>query len=208
MCVTWTDIAELIRKKELRENNRVAQPKQLRATASLEYHPYEPGDLFYLKTIPKRFFTAEKGERQKITAKLQHRYTGPHRVTGVRNPVTFTAMVNGKSKTVHASKMKRESKNLFEIFREIDYGEEEIIQQEEDLEEELTELAKLIKENNLAQERLEETDQLEDDEGYQALQSFEDLRQGWDNEYDPDDDREEIIRSMAERGQELLFGGT
>ena len=67
---TWTDIAECIRKKELREHNRTAQPQPLRASAALEYHPYEEGELFYLKTIPKRFFTTEEGERQKITAKL------------------------------------------------------------------------------------------------------------------------------------------
>ena len=124
---TWTDIAETIRKKELKEKNRAAQPRPLRATSALEYHPFEPDDLFYLKTIPKRFFTTEEGEKQKITAKLQHRYTGPHRVIGVKNPVTFIALVNGKIKTVHASKMKRESKLQYEILREMTMRENEII---------------------------------------------------------------------------------
>ena len=203
---TWTDIAEVIRKKELRENNRVAQPHPLRASAALEYHPFEEGDLFYLKTIPKRFFTTEEGERQKITAKLQHRYTGPHRVVGAKNPVTFIAMVNGKVKTVHASKMKRESKLQYEIFREIDYGEDKVIQQEDDLNEEATQLMKLVEAQNRAQERLEENEDIEYDEDHQILHSFNDLDQGWDNEGDPNDDGTDIAMSMAERGHTLLFG--
>ena len=128
--------------------------------------------MFYLESIPKRFFTTEEGEQEKITAKLQHRYTGPHRVIGIRNPVTFTALVNGKVKTVHASKMKRKAKHQYEIFREIDHGDDEIIQQEDDLEEEINQLARLVEENNRAQERLEENDDLENDEGHQVLHSF------------------------------------
>ena len=204
---TWAEISELIRKKELKEVNRTAYPQPLRTSVALEYHPYEPEDTFYLKSIPKRFFTTEEGERQKITAKLQYRYTGPHRVIGAKNPVTFTAMVNGKFKTVHASKMKRESKVLYEEFREVDYGEEQIIQGEDDLQEELTQLARLVERNNREQERLEANEDIEYDENHQVLHSFEDLAQDWDDEQDPGNTGPNITRSMAEVGQELLFGG-
>ena len=171
---TWKEISELIRKKELREVNKTAQPQPLRAITALEYHPFEPEDTFYLKTIPKRFFTTEEGERQKITAKLQYRYTGPHRVISVKNPVTFVAMVNGKTKTVHASKMKRESKVCYERFREIDYGPDPVIQLENDLDEEIDEITKLINYNNSEQDRLEANDDIEYDENHQTLHSFED----------------------------------
>ena len=62
---TWSEISELIRKKELRETNRTAQPQPLRTTSALEYHPYEPNDMFYLKSIPKRFFTQKKGRSRR-----------------------------------------------------------------------------------------------------------------------------------------------
>ena len=114
--------------------------------------------------------------------------------------------MNGKVKTVHASKMKRESKLQYEIFREIDYGEEDIIQQEDDLEEEICQLERLVEANNRAQQRLEDNEEIEYDEGHQILHSFNDLGQGWDNEGDPEDDGSDIAKSMAERGHSLLFG--
>ena len=203
---TWEDIAELIRKKELRKVNRTAYPQPLKDSAALEYHPYEPDDLFYLRTIPKRFFTTEEGEKQKITAKLQYRYTGPHRVVSVRNPVTFVAMVNGKLKTVHASKMKKESKVLYESFREIDYGEDNIVQVEDDFNEEINELTRMVEHNNKEQERLEAGGDIEYDEDHQVLHSFEDLAQDWDDEYDPERGTD-IVQSLATTGHRLLFGG-
>jgi len=203
---TWTEISELMKKKELREQNRTARPQPLRASTALEYHPYEPEDVFYLRSIPKRFFTTEEGEKQKITAKLQYRYTGPHRVISVKNPVTFVAIVNGKLKTVHASKMKRESKVHYEMFREIDYGEDLIEQNEADLNEEVTELQRLVEHNNKEQQRLEEGEDIEFDDGHQIMHDFSDLAQDWDDEYDPGHQGPDIIRSMRENGQELLFG--
>jgi hypothetical protein len=116
-------------------------------------------------------------------------------------------MVNGKIKTVHASKMKRESKVQYEVFREIDYGEDPVIQLEEDIEEEVNQLARLVEQNNRDQERLEANEDIEYDENHQILHSFEDLEQDWDDSYDPDHSGPDIVKSMAERGQELLFGG-
>ena len=172
----------------------------------MEYYPYEPDDLFYLRTIPKRFFTTEEGEKQKITAKLQYRYTGPHRVVSARNPVTFVAMVNGKLKTVHASKMKKESKVLYESFREIDYGEDNIVQVEDDFNEEINELTRMVEHNNKEQERLEAGGDIEYDEDHQVLHSFEDLAQDWEDEYDPERGTD-IVQSLATTGHRLLFGG-
>ena len=73
------------------------------------FKPYAVDDLFYLKSIPKRYFTEKGRVKQKITAKLQMRYTGPHRVLEVKNPVLYVALVDGRRKMVHALKMKRDA---------------------------------------------------------------------------------------------------
>ena len=73
------------------------------------FKEYAPGDLFYHKMTPKRFFSEGiDGEKARITAKLQYRYAGPFAVTEVLNPVTYRANINGRIKTVHANKMKRD----------------------------------------------------------------------------------------------------
>ena len=102
--------------------------------------------------------------------------------------------------------MNRESKLQYEIVREIDFGEDEVIQQEDDLNEEATQLMKLVEAQERDQKRLEENGDIEYDEDHQILHSFNDLDQGWDNEGDPNDDGTDIAMSMAERGHTLLFG--
>jgi hypothetical protein len=103
--------------------------------------------------------------------------------------------------------MKKESKVQYEQFREIDYGKEVIVQNVDDLQEEVEEVSRLMEYNNKEQERLEAGGDIEYDEEHQVLHSFDDLEQDWDNEYDQEEGRQEMIMSMAERGQELLFGG-
>ena len=75
----------------------------------LPYHGFDIGDLVYIKQIPKMFNVAEDNEKFQLTAKLQHRYHGPHPVVAIVNPVSFEVNVNGKIKRVHANKMKRAS---------------------------------------------------------------------------------------------------
>ena len=99
----WQEISATMSRKE-RKLDAVPPPANSRA-----YVEYEPNETFYLKSIPKRFFTSDDGDKIKITAKLQARYTGPHRVIVQKNPITFIAEVNGKLKTVHANKMKRDT---------------------------------------------------------------------------------------------------
>ena len=75
----------------------------------LLFKEFAPGDLFYHKMTPKRYFSeGSDGEKARITAKLQYRYAGPFAVTEVLNPVTYRANINGRIKTVHANKMKRD----------------------------------------------------------------------------------------------------
>jgi hypothetical protein len=45
-----------------------------------------------------------------MSSKLQYRYTGPHTVTEVYNPVTYKASIDGFSRIVHANRMKRDNR--------------------------------------------------------------------------------------------------
>jgi RNase H-like domain found in reverse transcriptase/Integrase zinc binding domain/Reverse transcriptase (RNA-dependent DNA polymerase) len=101
------------------------------------FRPYLVDDLFYLKSIPKRYHTEKGRIKQKITAKLQMRYTGPHRVLEVKNPVLYVALVDGRRKMVHALKMKRDASTAerfvgFEDDMWDDDNEQEIVMEKED----------------------------------------------------------------------------
>ena len=74
----------------------------------LPYHPFKPGDEFYLRTIPLRFHRDDSDHvKYKLTLKLQSRYTGPHHVIRVVNPVIFLCNVDGRYCRIHISRMKR-----------------------------------------------------------------------------------------------------
>jgi hypothetical protein len=45
-----------------------------------------------------------------MSNKLQYRYTGPHTVTEVFNPVTYKVSIDGFSRIVHANRMKRDNR--------------------------------------------------------------------------------------------------
>ena len=45
-----------------------------------------------------------------MSSKLQYRYTGPHTITAVINPVTYKSSMDGFNRTVHANRMKRDSR--------------------------------------------------------------------------------------------------
>jgi len=100
------------------------------------FKPYQVDDLFYLKSIPKRYHSEKGRIKQKITAKLQMRYTGPHRVLEVKNPVLYVALVDGRRKMVHALKMKRDASTAerfvgFEDEMWDDNEQESVIDQED-----------------------------------------------------------------------------
>jgi len=78
------------------------------------FRPYKLGELFFMKVVPKRSLTVVGGRRQKLTEKLQYRYTGPHRVIEVLNPIVYVAMVDNKIKIVHALRMKRDPSTVRE----------------------------------------------------------------------------------------------
>ena len=80
-------------------------------------------ELFFLKSVPKRFITYSEKKVWKFTRKLQYRYTGPHRIIEVKNPVVYKAMVNGKEKMGHLSKIKRDPA----IIKRFDIYEDDII---------------------------------------------------------------------------------
>jgi len=72
------------------------------------YYPYQAGNEFYLRSIPLRFYRNLKDrEKHKISLKLQARYSGPHIVLEVINPIIFLCNVNGKLRRIHAHRMKR-----------------------------------------------------------------------------------------------------
>ena len=73
----------------------------------LVFRPYTVGQWFYIRRIPKRFFTS-KGDKKRhhLVAKLQMRYCGPYRITKVINPVLYEADIHNAIKRVHAVNMK------------------------------------------------------------------------------------------------------
>ena len=102
---TWKDIGARVEGKHRLVDARVAPNAAV-------FKPFEAGDSFYLKSMPRRSMasedTASERERLLISAKLQFRYTGPHVVIRALNPVVYEARVNGRIKVVHAMKMKRD----------------------------------------------------------------------------------------------------
>ena len=117
--------------KRVAKMSEVLQEERLGASPHARiFKPFRVGQKFYLKTAPKRMFVAEREVkpvfledstspdaattmvRQKlkyaISGKLFSRYTGPHEVYEVINPVVYVAIVDGALRTVHANKMKRD----------------------------------------------------------------------------------------------------
>ena len=71
------------------------------------FKPYAVGDKFFMKSIPKRYLNKGK-KKQKLSLKLQERWTGPHTILEVYNPVLYRATVNNRIRNVHAIRMKRD----------------------------------------------------------------------------------------------------
>jgi hypothetical protein len=81
------------------------------------FRQFTIGQRFYLKTVPRRYFISEDDKlKYKLSSSLQNRYTGPHEVLSVINPVVYVAAVDGALRLVHANKMKRETHNDDEVF--------------------------------------------------------------------------------------------
>ena len=83
----------------------VSKPRRPRKR---RYYPYNIGDEFYLRSIPLHFYrNLNDRQKHKISLKLQARYSGPHIVLEVINPIIFLCNVNGKLRRIHAHRMKR-----------------------------------------------------------------------------------------------------
>jgi hypothetical protein len=73
----------------------------------LVFKPYEVGQWFFTRRVPKRFFTSKKDKKKShLSAKLQMRYCGPYRITKIINPVLYEADIHNTIKRVHAVNMK------------------------------------------------------------------------------------------------------
>ena len=97
---TWTHLAA---------QRTAARVKQPRERKQRDFRPYKLGEIFYYERHPKRHVRDPiLQEKRKISSKLQPRWTGPNRVTGIITPVTYWGrMENGRRQRVHALKMKR-----------------------------------------------------------------------------------------------------
>jgi hypothetical protein len=111
-----TDITESLRHvwdviadRTITEQDRVAanyEDKVCRA-----FTPFRVGEQFYYKAEARRSFKSLVDEKTyKMSRKLQYRYTGPHTVTEVFNPVTYKVTIDGFSRIVHANRMKRDNR--------------------------------------------------------------------------------------------------
>jgi hypothetical protein len=100
---------DVIATRTIEERDRVAasyEDKVCRAFA-----PFRIGEQFYYKAMTRRSFKSLDDEKTyKMSSKLQYRYTGPHTVTEVYNPVTYKASIDGFSRIVHANRMKRDNR--------------------------------------------------------------------------------------------------
>jgi hypothetical protein len=100
---------DIIATRTIEERDRVAatyEEKVCRAFA-----PFRIGEQFYYKAMTRRSFKSLDDEKTyKMSSKLQYRYTGPHTVTEVYNPVTYKANIDGFSRIVHANRMKRDNR--------------------------------------------------------------------------------------------------
>jgi len=116
----WGQGADLILQRAVQAKDRLQQHLDANVHMRL-FRPFMVGQRFYLKTIPKRYFYSEEDKIDyKLSASLQYRYTGPHQVLHVINPVIYVAAVDGTLRFVHANKMKRESHNDEDIEVKID----------------------------------------------------------------------------------------
>jgi len=73
----------------------------------VDFPDYRPGEYVFYFRVPKRVFKNSAREtEQKISAKLQPRYTGPYRVIKVISPVLYALDIHGRQVTGHAINMK------------------------------------------------------------------------------------------------------
>jgi hypothetical protein len=73
----------------------------------LEFVPYEPGDFFFNRVVPKRAPKSKKDEMRIILSeKLQFRYAGPYIIKEVLLPILYRAIIHGKERVVHALNIK------------------------------------------------------------------------------------------------------
>ena len=99
----WSDIAKRTFYHQQHLSSRKPDPR------ARVFTPFRVGEQFYLRTIPRRTFKDALDEKwHKLSAKLQYRYSGPHTVLAVINPVTYRARVDGSIKIIHANRMKRD----------------------------------------------------------------------------------------------------
>jgi hypothetical protein len=100
---------DIIATRTVEEQDRVAanyEDKVCRA-----FTPFRVGEQFYYKAEVRRSFKSLVDEKTyKMSSKLQYRYTVPHTVTEVFNPVTYKASIDGFSRIVHANRMKRDNR--------------------------------------------------------------------------------------------------
>ena len=96
---TWETVGDRVIRNVATFNRTPSKP--------LKYVPFKVGEYFMLKRIPHRFFRSKKQERKaKIAQSLQMRWCGPYMITEVISPVLFGAIIHGKSRRVHATRMK------------------------------------------------------------------------------------------------------
>jgi hypothetical protein len=95
--------------RTIEEQDRIAELHNTKFKRA--FTPYRVGEQFYYRTIPRRTFKSLNDEKKyKLSSKLQYRYTGPHTITAVINPVTYKSSMDGFDRTVHANRMKRDSR--------------------------------------------------------------------------------------------------
>ena len=90
--------------RTIEEQDRIAE---LHATRYKQaFTPFRVGEQFYYRTLPRRTFKSTTDEREyKMSSKLQYRYTSPHTITVVINPVTYKSSMDGFNRMLHANRM-------------------------------------------------------------------------------------------------------
>ena len=103
MLYSWDKAGASIQKSQELKDHRVPDARER------TFKPYSVGEFFYMKSLPKRYLNIKGKKKEKLSLKLQERWTGPHVVLHVYNPVLYRCSVNNRIRNVHAIRMKRET---------------------------------------------------------------------------------------------------
>lgn len=126
LAITWEMLGGMNWTDKTEKYNQVPRKR-------LPFKHYHVNQLIYIKRVPKRFYKSQIEELEyHLSSKLQERFAGPFRITGVISPVLYRAMIHGKERVIHAINMKPARIQLDVTDNQIEKDEETEQNEEQD----------------------------------------------------------------------------